>query len=53
MNNKSKNLEAEIISLKEMLYSLIKKNSLTDKKVVKCSIKLDKLILEYQKLKRQ
>lgn len=42
-------LEVKINDLKETLYMLMKGNNLTDKDVVKCSQKLDKLILEYQR----
>lgn len=47
-----KSLDIEINELKELLYMLMKKNDLTDKNVVECSQKLDKLILEYQKSKK-
>lgn len=49
MKNDLANLDTKINDLKETLYLLIKNGSLTDETVVKCSEKLDKLILEYQK----
>ena len=42
-------LDKEINNMKETLYILMTYNRLTDKNVVECSQKLDKLILEYQK----
>ncbi|MCH3963880.1 MAG: aspartyl-phosphate phosphatase Spo0E family protein [Clostridium sp.] len=51
MKNNLKNLEMEITKLKENLYTLIQNNALTDCNVIRCSEELDKLILEYQKLK--
>ena len=44
-----KTLNKEINNLKETLYLLMTYNNFTDKNVVECSQKLDKLIVEYQK----
>lgn len=44
-----KTLDKQINSLKQTLYILMTYNNLTDDNVVKCSQKLDKLIVEYQK----
>lgn len=44
-------LDKQINSLKETLYILMAYNNITDDNVVKCSQKLDKLIVEYQKQK--
>lgn len=49
MKNDLTNLDIQINNLKETLYLLIKGGNLTDETVVRCSEKLDKLILEYQK----
>ena len=49
MKNDLANLDIEINNLKETLYLLMRNSNLTDETVVKCSEKLDKLILEYQR----
>ncbi|MHC6179801.1 Spo0E family sporulation regulatory protein-aspartic acid phosphatase [Clostridium sp. JNZ X4-2] len=49
MKNDLTDLDIQINNLKETLYLLIKGGSLTDETVVRCSEKLDKLILEYQR----
>ncbi|RMC99526.1 aspartyl-phosphate phosphatase Spo0E family protein [Clostridium autoethanogenum] len=49
MNDNLRILDVEINNLKETLYLLMKTSSLTDEVVVKCSEKLDRLILQYQK----
>jgi len=50
MDNKT--LDEEINSLKELLYTLMSHNNFTDDNVVKCSQKLDNLIVEYQKYRK-
>lgn len=49
MNDNLKILDVEINNLKETLYLLMKTSNLTDEMVLKCSEKLDKLILQYQR----
>lgn len=55
MDSYLKNLDLKINDLKQTLYILMKTRDLTDDIVVKCSKKLDELILQYQKnnLKRK
>lgn len=45
-------LDMEIKDLKELLYILMKNSELTDNEVVKCSQRLDELILKYQKFQK-
>lgn len=52
MEKNLNNLNLEINQLKSVLYELMKtSNNLTDKKIVKCSMELDELILKYQQQK--
>ncbi|WP_206154863.1 aspartyl-phosphate phosphatase Spo0E family protein [Clostridium muellerianum] len=51
MNINLKILDLQINYLKETLYVLLKCKELTNQDVVKCSEKLDKLILEYERLR--
>ncbi|MCI1945099.1 aspartyl-phosphate phosphatase Spo0E family protein [Clostridium luticellarii] len=49
MKDNLANLDIRINNLKETLYSLMRSGNLTDETVIRCSEKLDKLILEYQR----
>ncbi|MBV4418131.1 aspartyl-phosphate phosphatase Spo0E family protein [Clostridium tyrobutyricum] len=51
MEKNLNNLNLEINQLKSVLYELMKTGTLTDKKVVQCSMELDELILKYQQQK--
>ncbi|WP_123053838.1 aspartyl-phosphate phosphatase Spo0E family protein [Clostridium sp. JN-1] len=50
MNLELKSIDKRINDLRESLYILLTNNDITNDVVVNCSQKLDKLILEYQKL---